>query len=275
MTRSFFLSLLSMVFFISPAGATAINGKDAAIKLEDVDTDGNGIASPEETKAYLKHIERTYQKELEMQRQEQARLKDLEAAKRKAVVYDVADYNRDGSVSPEELAAYKKKLLAPAPVVAAKAPIKKVVDDKNVTPYMQKKYGWREGEMQAFDKNGDGILQAGELQNSRQAKFDAADLNKDGILSSQETAASLDKFKNEKQKSFGEATTNQQANRLKNRYNNADANDDKKVSKEEYESYMSKHQENFDKNGDGVISKDEYRTDGERLPASYLKKEKN
>lgn len=54
----------------------------------------------------------------------------------------------------------------------------------------------------------------------------------------------------------------QQANRVKNRYKNADQNDDGKVSKEEYYAYMSKRQANFDCNGDGVIpSKNTVRTE--------------
>jgi Ca2+-binding EF-hand superfamily protein len=142
---------------------------------------------------------------------------------------------------------------------------------KEIPEYLQKKYDRRAEEMKGFDKNKDGILQAGELQGSVQTKFSAADTNKDGILSPEETAASLEKFKTQKTGSYGEAVAKQQANRMKNRFNNADANRDGQVSKEEYSAYMAKHQQNFDRNGDGVISEEEYRTDGEKLPSSYMK----
>lgn len=69
--------------------------------------------------------------------------------------------------------------------------------------------------------------------------------------------------------SYGEAAVKQQANRMKNRFKNADENEDGTVSKEEYGAYMAKHQQNFDRNGDGIVSKDEYRMDGEKLPSSY------
>lgn len=145
-------------------------------------------------------------------------------------------------------------------------------EKKEVPENIQKRYDRRTEDMKAFDKNKDGILQAEELQGSKTVKFGAADLNKDGILSPEEVAASIETRKAVIGEKYGEAMAKQQANRVKNRYKNADQNDDGKVSKEEYNAYMSKHQANFDRNGDGVISKEEYRTDGEKLPSSYLRK---
>ncbi len=147
-------------------------------------------------------------------------------------------------------------------------------DKKDVPEYLQKKYDRRVEDMRKFDKNKDGILQAGELQASPTTKFDTADINKDGVISEQERAMLLDKFKSETGASYGESLSKSQANRIKNRYKNADLDDDGNVSKEEYQSYMVKHQMNFDRNGDGVISKEEYRMDGEKLPSAYIRKPK-
>lgn len=146
-------------------------------------------------------------------------------------------------------------------------------DKKEIPEYIKKKQERRAQDIKQFDTNKDGFLQPGELKKSNVMKFDAADVNRDGILSREEIDASLEKFKKDKGGIYGKAVASK-ANRLKNRYNNADKNDDRKVSKEEYQSYMSKRQENFDRNGDGVISKDEYRVDDEKVPSSYMKKPK-
>jgi Ca2+-binding EF-hand superfamily protein len=145
-------------------------------------------------------------------------------------------------------------------------------DKKEVPEYLQKKYDRRVEDMKKFDQNKDGVLQVEELQASPTTKFDAADINKDGVISQQERADLLDKFKSETGASHGESLSKSQANRIKNRYKNADKDDDGNVSKEEYQSYMSKHQMNFDRNGDGMISKEEYRMDGEKLPSAYIRK---
>lgn len=147
-------------------------------------------------------------------------------------------------------------------------------EKKEIPEYIKKKQERRVQDIKQFDTNKDGVLQPGELKKSNVTKFDAADTNKDGILSREEIDSSLGKFKEEKAGIYGKGV-NSNTNRLKNRYNNADKNDDRKVSKEEYESYMSKHQENFDRNGDGVVSKDEYRVDDEKRPSSYMKKAKD
>ena len=146
-------------------------------------------------------------------------------------------------------------------------------DKKEIPEYIKKKQERRAQDIKQFDTNKDGVLQPSELKKSNVMKFDAADVNRDGILSREEIDASLGKFKKDKGEFYGKAVDSK-ANRLKNRYNNADKNDDRKVSKEEYQSYMSKHQENFDRNGDGVISNDEYRVDDEKVPSSYMKKPK-
>jgi Ca2+-binding EF-hand superfamily protein len=147
-------------------------------------------------------------------------------------------------------------------------------EKKEIPEYIKKKQERRAQDIKQFDANKDGVLQPGELKKSNVTKFNAADTNKDGILSREEIDSSLEQFKKEKAGMYGKGVDSK-TNRLKNRYNNADKNDDKKVSKEEYESYMSKHQENFDRNGDGVISKDEYRVDDEKIPSSYMKKAKD
>lgn len=146
-------------------------------------------------------------------------------------------------------------------------------DKKEIPEYIKKKQERRAQDIKQFDTNKDGVLQPGELKKSNVTKFDAADINRDGILSREEIDASLGKFKKDKEQVYGKGVETK-AIRLKNRYNNADKNDDRKVSKEEYQSYMSRHQENFDRNGDGVISKDEYRVDDEKVPSSYIKKPK-
>jgi hypothetical protein len=105
-------------------------------------------------------------------------------------------------------------------------------------------------------------------------KFKIMDLNKDGTLTEDETSGSLEKFQSSSQKEYGEGAAKNQANRIKNRYKNADKNRDGKVTKDEYKAYMKQHQANFDRDGDGIISKDEYRTDGEKLPSTYMRKPK-
>lgn len=57
---------------------------------------------------------------------------------------------------------------------------------------------------------------------------------------------------------------------MSNKYKNADANNDGKISKSEYESHMGQQHKTFDRNGDGIISKEEYRSDGEKQPSYYL-----
>ena len=74
--------------------------------------------------------------------------------------------------------------------------------------------------------------------------------------------------------SYNKPLADSQANRIKNRYKNADTNKDGKVSAEEYQTYMNNHQANFDRNGDGMISIEEYRMDGEKLPSAYRQKQK-
>ncbi len=166
-----------------------------------------------------------------------------------------------------------KLLLMGVTIVILSFPTIAAAEEKKEVPeYLQKKYDRRVEDIKAFDANKDGVLQTEELQKSSTTKFDAADVNKDGVLSSDETAASLEKFKTDKQGTYGKAVE-QKANRLKNRYKNADKDDDGQVSKDEYQAYMGKHQQNFDRNGDGVISKEEYRVDDEKVPSSYLRKQ--
>jgi hypothetical protein len=264
-----YLILIPVLLLV--AGQALAEPNNPAISLEDVDSNGDGVMSPDESKRYLDNLAIEEQRKLNALKQEEARLRAEQNKPKPTVSFHPADTNQDGAVSPQEFAAYKAALLknktaTPAQVIAPKP------DDKGLTAYQKKKYGWREEEMNALDKNKDGVLSADELKGGTQTKFNAADKNGDGVLSPDETAASVEAFKAGKTKTDGDATAGQQANRLKNRLNNADFNDDKKISKEEYETFMSKQQQNFDLNADGVISRDEYRADGERLPAKYLRK---
>ncbi len=144
--------------------------------------------------------------------------------------------------------------------------------EKKIPKNLQEKYDRRVEDMKRFDTNGDGILQSKELSLSAETKFNSSDLNKDGILSEEERSAFLGQFRADTTKSYNKALAGNEANRINNRYKNADSNKDGNLSKYEYESYMSNHQANFDLNADGVISKDEYRTDGEKVPSYYRKK---
>ena len=260
-----------LIVLINPCWASSTN--NAAVSLQDVDIDGDGVMSPTESKKYLDNLAAEEQRKLNALESEKARLRAERTKPEIPITFHPADLNKDGSISAKELASYKVTLLKNNPAEVTQ-PIPKKIEDKNLSDYQKKKYGWREGEMNALDKNKDGILQANELKIGTQTKFNTADKDGDGILSPEEAAASVEAFKAGKAKTDSEATASQQANRLKNRLNNADANDDKKISKEEYETFMSKQQQNFDLDGDGVISKDEYRSDGERLPAKYLRKPK-
>lgn len=264
-----YLILIPIIFLFT--GQVLAETNNSAVSLEDVDANGDGVMSPDESKRYLDNLALEEQRKINARKKEEARLKAEQNKPKSPVTFHPADTNQDGTVSPQELATYKATLLR-GQTANPTQPILQKPDDKDLTPYQKKKYGWREGEMNALDKNKDGVLSADELKGGTQTKFNAADKNGDGVLSPDETAASVEAFKASKAKTDGDATAGQQANRLKNRLNNADANDDKKISKEEYESFMSKQQQNFDLNGDGVISRDEYRADGERLPAKYLRK---
>ncbi|PZP55188.1 MAG: hypothetical protein DI586_07675 [Micavibrio aeruginosavorus] len=146
--------------------------------------------------------------------------------------------------------------------------------EKKTPEYIQQKYDRRVEEMRTFDKNKDGILQVEELKASSARKFKAVDTNGDGIITEEEREVSLGVFKTKMTESYNKPLADSQANRIKNRYKNADTNKDGKVSAEEYQTYMNNHQANFDRNGDGMISIEEYRMDGEKLPSAYRQKQK-
>jgi hypothetical protein len=263
--------LILIPVFLLFTGQASAETNNSAVSLQDVDTNGDGVMSPEESKRYLDNLAFDEHRKLNALKKEEARIKAEQNKPKSLATFHPADADQDGIISPQEMAAYKAALLKNKTATPVQ-PTPQKPDDKGLTAYQKKKYGWREGEMNALDINKDGVLSAEELKSGTQTKFNAADKNRDGILSPDETAASIEAFKAGKAKTDGDATADQQANRLKNRLNNADTNDDKKISKEEYETFMSKQQQNFDLDGDGVISRDEYRADGERLPAKYLRR---
>jgi Ca2+-binding EF-hand superfamily protein len=146
-------------------------------------------------------------------------------------------------------------------------------DKKDDVPSnIQQKYDRRAEEIKTLDKNKDGILQANELGQSVDKKFDAADANKDGVLSPEETAASLERFKAQGQETYGNMT-DKRAKRLENRYQNADTNEDGKISEQEYNAYFGSRYQKFDRDGDGLITEKEYRTDVEKVPRSYMRED--
>lgn len=164
------------------------------------------------------------------------------------------------------------KILALAAVFLLPLPVH-AEEGKPTPEYLQKRYDRRLEDIKMFDTNRDGVLQVDELKKSTATKFDLADTNKDGILSAEETAAAVDKMMSSEQAVYGNSVR-QYANRLKNRYQIADKDHDKQVSRQEYETYMTRHQQNFDRNGDGIISPDEYRADEEKVPTNYAYKKK-
>lgn len=236
----------------APAASQASN---ASITLKDVDINQDGKISTEESQAFIRKL----------QEAESARQRALKAAQMPAP-----------APKPATVAEPVKPAVAPKPVAAAPKkpePVKKEwVPKADVFQNQQKKYDNRQGDMKTMDKNGDGILQASELQASNTEKFSAADTNKDGVLSPEETAASLEKFKAEKAESQGAAEAKNQANRIENRYKQADKDRDGQVSQEEYNNFMNERQSTFDRDGDGIISEDEYRGDGEKTPSGYKPK---
>ena len=155
------------------------------------------------------------------------------------------------------------------------APAIAYADDKEPVPeYMQKKLDNRQLEMKALDVNKDGILQASELGQKAEKTFDSADVNKDGVISSEESAAAMARTKTQNLEATGsKSQANRQAMRTKSQYKNADRNDDGTVSKQEYEAFFGSRHQTFDRNGDGVVTTDEYRSDSEKLPSAYRKKE--
>lgn len=236
----------------SPASQAAANN---TISLKDVDTNHDGKVSTDESRALIRRLQ---QAEIERQR-----------ALKKAQMPAPAP-------APAPVTEPIKPATTPKPVVTApkKAePVKKEwVPKVDAFENQQKKYDNRQGDMKAMDANGDGILQARELQASNKNKFKEADTNKDGVLSPEETAASLEKFKAEKAAIQGAAEAKNQAHRIENRYKQADKNRDGQVSQEEYTNFMNERQSTFDRNSDGIISEDEYRGDGEKTPSGYKPK---
>ena len=252
--RKFWLWATMALLALAPA-AWAQQYNDISIDIQEVDTDRDGKISSTESAAYIRKL----------QAEEEARKKPANIP----LTY-VPVKNEPSVAAPQELAK-------PAPVVEQPKKIepekKEWVRRTDVNKNDQKEYNNRQDEMKAMDADGDGVLQRGELQKSVGDKFDAADTNKDGALSQDETAAALEKLKADKTATQGKAEAAQQANRVKNKYKQADENRDGQVSREEYTSFMNERQDTFDRDGDGIITEDEYRTDGEKVPSWYRKKD--
>lgn len=254
MRRIFIVAALAGIFFIQPAHATSDPGNDA-VQLEDVDTDGDGIMSEAESDAYLQKIARG--KNLEQPR----------AASRTAPASQKA-------TAPAQTATAKQQPPTVPQIVTAKDPYASTGDaNKKVPAFVQKKEDVRVEEMKALDANKDGTLSKDELNKSVSKKFGTADKDGDGILSKQEMDTTLNRIKSEKG-AYGGSFGDEYANRTKNRYKNADTDRDGKLSQKEYQAYSNQYENNFDRDGDGKISKEEFRSEGEKLPSGYFKKEK-
>lgn len=273
MTRSIthFL-MMSAVFVSAPWAVSCAQAQTAPIAKEEVDANGDGVVSPEESRAYILGLERAHEQELQ-RAQDAAR----EAASARALEH--AGDNAAGNPPPSPVVAAPS---APPPAAAKpKAPpvdetpveMKKAVADAPAND--QKKLDKRLEEMKSRDLNNDGILQASELKEATAEKFSADDLDKDGILSPAEMEASLEKFRAQQMEDYGTARGKQEALRLKNRLKNADADHDGILSRGEYEGFMNERQSLYDRDGDGIISEEEYRTDGEKLPSTYRKTRKD
>lgn len=128
-------------------------------------------------------------------------------------------------------------------------------------------------EMQALDVNQDGLLEVEELALKAENAFNHADADQDGVISSKEMEASQQEAKTKSMALFGrEAWANKHAMRMKFYYKSADENNDRKISRTEYEAYFQRRYDAFDRNGDGIVTVKEYRTDFEKLPGAYKRK---
>lgn len=260
--------LLSSAIVFTPLCAAWSQGAGGAISLQDVDTNKDGIVSPDESRAYIMRLEQAH--DFEEQKNRNAAKLQMEAER--AAAAQAAAAAEAVPVIEEQ----NKPAMAAAPTPVKKTEPKDMVRTVEDAPANeQKKLDKRLLEMKTLDLNKDSILQSSELQGAAAKKFEAADTNKDGVISPEEAAASLAQFSAQQEEAYGKAAVNQESVRLKNRLKNADANRDGQVSKEEYETFMNERQSLFDRDGDGIITEEEYRTDGEKLPSTYRKNKRD
>lgn len=252
------------IFFQYPASAE----ENIGIKLEDVDTNQDGTVSSEEASSYLDKLDAEYKRKLEeLKRLENERLKNAKIP----VLFNPADFNKDGVVSPEEQERYLA-LSKPVPkdTPEEKTTTKQMALEEDVPEFLEKKYTKRLNEMAPNDLNKDGVLQAEELAKKVESDFANADRDEDGVLSPDEMELFRQQIKEQSLKAYdSKSQANQDSMKFKNYYQQADKNDDDIVSQEEYEAYFKGRYQKFDRDGDGIISQGEYRSDFEKLPWTY------
>lgn len=274
--KAFIYTAVFLALLPHAAHATASAGtQDREVRLQDIDTDGDGVASPDETARYLQNLEQTVEQPPATSATKlQAAPAPVPAGKAQN---DPADLNGDGIVSEAEKATYEQWVAQ-----QARANLDKIEnpyadkdekDSKKLPEFQQKKIDMRVEDMKALDINKDGILQDDEIAKSAAGKFQATDTDGDGVLSQAEIDTSLNKIRQEKA-AYGKNFGDEYSNRVKNRYKNADTNHDGKLSGEEYQNYSKQYETGFDRDGDGIVSKEEFRSEGEKLPSSYFKEPK-
>lgn len=237
---------------VVPAAHATSNPATEAVRLQDVDTNGDGVMSAEESEAYLQRI-----------------VREEYAPQRTAPAAQTAPATRQQAV-PVVPAPLPAAQATPQTVTAKDPYAAKDEAGKKVPAFKKKEEDMRVDDMKELDINKDGVLSKDELAKSVAKKFGTADKDGDGVLSKEEIDANLDRIKTEKSQ-YGEGFGDQFANRAKNRYKNADANRDGKLSPEEYKKYSDQYESNFDQDGDGTISKEEFRSEGEKLPRRDFK----
>lgn len=112
------------------------------------------------------------------------------------------------------------------------------------------------GMFQQSDKDGDGFITKLEFTDGRATMFKTIDANGDGILDQDELTKAREAF----HQKMGKPMQQGQASEGKPRHGfmqRADANEDGKISSEEFAAAGDKMFARFDENGDGKLAKDE------------------
>ena len=100
--------LILIPAFLLFSGQALADQKSSAVSLKDVDINGDGIMSPDESKRYLDNLAEEEQIKLNALKREEARLKAAQSKPQSTIALHPADANQDGTVSSQELAAIKQ-----------------------------------------------------------------------------------------------------------------------------------------------------------------------
>ncbi len=129
---------------------------------------------------------------------------------------------------------------------------------------IQRKHDYRQPEFDKIDCNEDKMLQESEIDAEIKRKFDRMDLNNDGFVDKSEKEEAIALYAKENVKFF-KSFIEKRSRKLQNRLRNADRNNDKTISKQEYINYIKKRYNVMDMNGDNELTIFEFRVDTEKV----------